>query len=277
MFDPHATKIYCDGNCWSNPGGAGGFAVRVEFANHIDRESELVEYRGYVETTNNRMELRGCIFAHGWAFEHLDDPGGRVLILTDSTYVHDSYSYVLRWCQNDYRSTEGRPIKNPDLLKDLMTIRRKLSRHMRVEVRLIPRRSDDAAKEVDRMAKEGGRKPTYVDRGFRSGKIGRPKNNAKGAAKLYPAASQVIIIRPYKSGSAARDVQIFKFEVWDEAKQLFFEKYEAYASPTIGNALHRQNVYEVRMNDVQRYPQIVEIRWAMGEKEFLLQKSLRRD
>jgi ribonuclease HI len=246
----------------------------VEYAEHINREVDLDEYRGYVETTNNRMELRGRIFSHEWAFENLDDPGGRVLILTDSTYVHDAYSYMLRWCQNDYRSIDGRPIKNPELLKELMTIRRKLTRRMRVEVKLISRRSDEGAKEVDRMAKEGGRNPTYVDRGFKSGKIGRPRNNAKGAAKLYPAAGQVIIIRPYKSGSAAKDVQIFKFEVWHETKRMFFDKFEAYASPVIGNELHRQNVYEVRMNDTLRYPQIVEILWTMKEKKFLAQKAV---
>jgi ribonuclease HI len=66
-FDPHAVKIYVDGNCWDNPGGNGGFAVRVEYGSNSDREDRLVEYRGYFETNNNRMELRACIFAHEWA------------------------------------------------------------------------------------------------------------------------------------------------------------------------------------------------------------------
>ena len=274
-FDPHATKIHCDGNCWKNPGGAGGFAVRVEYGCDSDLEGRIVDYRGFFETNNNRMELRGCIFAHEWAYDNLDDMGGRVLVLTDSEYVYKSYSWAISWCQNDYRSIDGRPIKNEDLLRELMTVRRKLARRVRVEMKLIPRRSDEGAKEVDRTAKEAGRKPAHVDWGFQKGKIGRPKNNAKGAAKRYPAAGQIIFIRPYKSDMARRDIQVFKFEVWDETRQVFFEKFEAYTSCEIGNELHRMRIYQVRMNDVPGYPQIVEILGSwMKEADFLAQEAV---
>jgi len=129
---------------------------------------------------------------------------GRVIVLTDSEYVYKSYAWAIGWSQNDYCNRDGRPIKNEDLLRELMTVRRKLARQMRVEVKWIPRRSDEGAKEVDKMAKAGGKMPSHVDRGFKSGKIGRPKNNSKGAVKLYPAACQVTFIRPYKSGMARR-------------------------------------------------------------------------
>lgn len=95
MLDPHAVKIYIDGNCWDNPGGAGGFAVRVEWGCDIDREGGVVEYLGFFETTNQRMELRACIAAHKWANENLEElRGRRVIIVTDSTYVYGSYSWV---------------------------------------------------------------------------------------------------------------------------------------------------------------------------------------
>jgi ribonuclease HI len=268
LFDPHALKIYVDGNCWDNPGGTGGFAVRVEYGCDSDREDRLVEYRGHFETTNNRMELHGCIFAHEWAYENIDELGAqRVLVLTDSEYVFNSYSWAIGWCQNNYCNRDGRPIKNEDLLKDLMTLRRKLARRLRIEVKLIPRRSNDAAKEVDRAAKAAGKMPSHVDWGFRKGKIGRPKNNSKGAARLYPAAGQTPVIRPYKSDVAKRDIQLFKFEVWDEAKGMFFDKFEAYTTTEIGNELHRQNVFHVRMNDVPGYPQILEILATLKESD----------
>ncbi|HLX00327.1 MAG TPA: RNase H family protein [Candidatus Acidoferrales bacterium] len=272
-FDPHAVKIHIDGNCWDNPGGSGGFAVRVEFGCDIERDDELVEYRGYFETSSNRMELRACICAHQWAYNHIDELGGRILVLTDSTYVCNSYSWAIGWSQNDYCNSDGRPMKNEDLLRELMTARRKLARLVRVEVKLIPRRSDLGAKEVDRVAKMAGRMPSHVDRGFPKGKIGRPKNNIKGGAKLYPAGGQTLFIRPYKSDYVRRSIQLFRFEVWDEAKQMFADKFEVYASPEIGNQLHRQNVYHVRMNNLPRYPQIVEILMAMKEAEFIAQKD----
>jgi ribonuclease HI len=272
-FDPHAVKINIDGNCWKNPGGTGGLGVRVDYGCDINREPEVVEYRGYFETNNQRMELRACIFAHEWISENIDDVGAsRFLILTDSSCVCGGYSWVIGWAENGYATSAGRPVKNPSLWKDLMTLRRKLSRRVRIEVRLIPRRSDEGAKEADRTAKAAGRLPSHVDWGFQKGKIGRPKNNSKKAAHLYPAAGQTPIIRPYKSDLVRREIQLFKFEVWDEGKKMFFDKFEAYADNAIGNEIHRQNVYQVRMNDVPRYPQILEILWSEKEKDFLAQK-----
>jgi ribonuclease HI len=273
-FDPHAVKIYVDGNCWKNPGGTGGLGVRVDYGCDIDRPDELVEYRGYFETNNNRMELRACICGHEWAWEHLDELAGRrILILTDSTYVYGGYSWAIGWSQNDYCNSEGRPIKNEGLWKEVLTMRRKLSRRVRIEVKLIPRRSDESAKEVDRTAKAVGRTPSHVDWGFPKGKIGRPKNNSKGAARLYPADKQMPIIRPYKSDLVRRDVQLFKFEVYDENKKDFFEKFEAYADSAVGNDLHRMHVYRVQMNDVTHFPRILAILAELNESELVAQTT----
>jgi ribonuclease HI len=270
-FDPHAVKIYVDGNCWDNPGGSGGFAVRVEYGCDLALPDELVECRGYFKTNNNRMELHACIFGHEWTWDHIDELGGRrILILTDSTYVYGGYSWAISWSQNDYRSSEGRPIKNEDLWKELMTLRRKLSRRVRIEVMLISRRSDASAKEVDRTAKAAGNMPSHVDWGFPKGKIGRSKNSTKQAAKLYPAAGQEPIIRIYHSTSARRDIQALKFQVFDEVKRDFFEKFEAYAEPSVGNELHRTHVYHVRMNDVPRYPKILEIIEELRESDIVI-------
>jgi len=272
VFDPHAMKIHIDGNCWQNPGGSGGLGVRVNYGCDIDREPEVVEYRGYFETNNQRMELRACIFAHEWIDKNTDDLGARrFIILTDSSYVYRGYSWVIGWAQNGYATSVGRPIKNLVLWKDLMTLRRRLYRRARIEVKVIPRRSDEGAKEVDRTAKAAGNLPSYVDYGFKKGKIGRPKNNSKKSAQLYPAAGQTPIIRPYKSDMASREIQLFKFEVWDDSRRLFFDKFQAYTDNAIGNELHRQNVYQVRMNDIPKYPQIVEILWSRKEKDFVAQ------
>lgn len=272
MYDPHAVKIHVDGSCWDNPGGAGGFAIRVDWGCDSSCEPSVVEFRGFYETTNNRMELRACICGHQWVWKNLAElRARRILILTDSTYVSDSYVRVIWWSRNDYRNADGRPVKNEDLLRELMTLRRKLARSVLVEVKLIPRRSDEGAKEVDSMAKAAGRTPANVDRGFQKGKIGRPKNNSKRAAKPFPAGAQAIVIRPYKSGMARRDIQLFKFELWNDREGMFFDKFEAYTSNEIGNELHRQNVFRVRMNDIPRFPQILEIVAKFTEAEWLSQ------
>ena len=271
-FDPHALKLYVDGNCWKNPGGSGGFAIRVEYPLDWNRADELVEWRGYFKTKNNRMELRACICAHEWSLENLDQLGvQRVQVVTDSQYVYDGYTWVIGWAQNDYCNRDGRPNKNIGLWKELIRLRRQLARRVRIEVRLIPRRSSEIARDVDRDAKAAGKLPANVDWGFNEGKIGRPKHQMKGRAKLFPAAGQTLFMRPYKSDVARRNIQLFRFEVWDGDKRDFCEKYEAYASDDIGNELHRQNVHQVRMNDKPGYPQILEILGSFKESEFLAQ------
>ena len=72
---------------------------------------------------------------------------------------------------------------------------------------------------------------------------------------------------------ARRNLQLFRFEVWDGAKGVFFDKRAAYVANEIGNNLHRHNVYEVRMNADSSFPQIVEIVWAMSEKHFLAARA----
>jgi ribonuclease HI len=88
VFDPHAVKINIDGNCWDNPGGPGGLGVRVDYGCDINREPEVVEYRGYFETNNQRMELRACIFAHQWVEGSAEDLGfPRFIVLSDPEYM----------------------------------------------------------------------------------------------------------------------------------------------------------------------------------------------
>lgn len=269
-FDPHALKIYVDGNCWKNPGGPGGFAARVEYPFDWFRADEHIGDRGYFATKNNRMELQACVFAHEWALKHIDELNvQRIQVITDSKYVSDGYGYVIMWAQNDYCSRDGRPIKNVDLWKDVMRLRRKLARRLRIEVQWIQGKSSEITIEVDQQAKKAGTMPTRVDRGFQAGKIGRPKNNSKKGAKLYPATGQTPIIRPYTSGIARRRLQIFKFEVYDEARMDFFDKFEAYAEPSVGNDLHRMHVYHVRMNDILRFPQILEILAELKESDLV--------
>jgi ribonuclease HI len=56
VLDPRAIKIHIDGNCWENPGGSGGLGVRVDYGCDIDREAEVVEYRGYIENMKTKRK-----------------------------------------------------------------------------------------------------------------------------------------------------------------------------------------------------------------------------
>jgi ribonuclease HI len=259
-FDLRALKIYIDGSCRENPGGAGGFAARIEYPFGCDLPDELIEYTGYFETNNNRMELRACVFAHEWILEQGENVGVQhVQIVTDSRYVSENYQRAAGWSTNAWRNVHGRPLENVDLWKDLLRVRRKLGFRVRVEVKLVAGKSTPITKMVDQEAKAAAARPTEVDRGFRSGKIGRAKSNIGKAAKLFPAAGQEISIRVYQTMTIRRGEQKVKFQLHSIEAKDFVEKFVAYTDAALGNQLHRQHAYVVRMNDTAAYPRILEI------------------
>jgi ribonuclease HI len=260
VFDLQALKIVIDGACPGNRGGPGGFAAWLEFPFYWDRQDEFLESRGYFNTTNNRMELRACLFAHEWILGGCDGHDvQRVQILTDSRYVHDSYSYSLWWSEDDWHNSHGRAVGNIDLWKELTRIRKKLRGRRRVEVIQIPRCSSVVAKNVDRDAKNAAKSPNLMDDGYKPGKIGRPRNNSGKAPQMFPAAGGHVVVLVYGTNIVRRGLQKVKFQSYSEERRDFFDKFWAYAEDGVANSLHRGNAFLVRMNAAAQNPCIVDI------------------
>jgi len=269
-FDLRALKMYIDGSCRKNPGGSGGFAARIEYPFEWNLPDELLDYRGYFETNNNRMELKACVFAHEWIFDQGEQLRVQhVQIVTDSMYVYENYNRSIGWSKNRWCNFHDRPLENIDLWKDLLRIRRKLGFRVRVELKLIQGKSTPITKAVDRDAKTASTLPSRVDHGFRSGKIGRSKNSTGKAAKMFHASGQEITIRVYQTVMIRRNEQKVKFQLYSAEKKDFFEKFMAYADASVGNDLHRQHAYVVRMNEVPQYPKILEIIAEVKESDLV--------
>ncbi|MBR1599490.1 MAG: viroplasmin family protein [Lachnospiraceae bacterium] len=104
--------VYTDGGATPNP-GVGGYGVVI-----IDKMTgERREYKqGYVETTNNRMELRGAIRA----LEELSKKDGKILLKSDSDYLRSGITeWINNWIKNDWRNSRKKPVENSDLWKKL--------------------------------------------------------------------------------------------------------------------------------------------------------------
>jgi ribonuclease HI len=111
-FDPHALKLYVDGSCLKNPGGASGLAAWIEYPSEWDRADELLNQFGFHESTNNRMELRACIWAHEWVRDQCHDAGvSRIQIITDSKYVYDNWRRAAYWRANGWRNASNRRLE----------------------------------------------------------------------------------------------------------------------------------------------------------------------
>ena len=127
FYDPNALKIYVDGSALKNPGGPGGVAGIAEFPENLNRDNEVIFEEGYIETTNNRMELRACI----GAFEHARQFAAllrrpRIIIISDSQYVNDNHRRAPYWKKNGWKNADGKPVENADLWNELLLSRPKV-------------------------------------------------------------------------------------------------------------------------------------------------------
>jgi ribonuclease HI len=109
--------IYTDGACTGNP-GPGGYGVVLI---HGMQRKELSA--GFRLTTNNRMEILGCIAG----LQALREPC-QVTIYSDSSYVVNTMtkSWALRWRKHGWkrreRNGEWKDALNPDLWAQMLDL-----------------------------------------------------------------------------------------------------------------------------------------------------------
>jgi len=101
--------IFTDGSCLGNP-GPGGYGVVLKYQQHVKELSG-----GFLQTTNNRMELMAAIVG----LESLKEPC-HVVLTTDSQYVRLGITQWLKnWKRNNWRTSQKEPVKNKDLWQRL--------------------------------------------------------------------------------------------------------------------------------------------------------------
>jgi ribonuclease HI len=152
-----AVTIYTDGSSLGNPGPGGWGAILI----WGDTRKELS--RGYIETTNNRMEIRGVLHA----LEHLKRPC-TVHVHTDSRYVCDAISkkWIVSWIKNGWLTSGKKPVKNRDLWEQLLPLLQKHS----VVFHWVKSHDGQAENErCDELAKNAARQQTReMDEGYAS-------------------------------------------------------------------------------------------------------------
>ena len=107
--------IYSDGSSRGNP-GPGGYGTVLHY---VTPKGELVKLelsQGFVETTNNRMELMGVISG----LEALNRPCD-VKVVSDSQYVIKAFNehWIDSWVKGNWKRKSG-PVLNSDLWKRLL-------------------------------------------------------------------------------------------------------------------------------------------------------------
>lgn len=113
----NALLIYSDGGALGNP-GVGAYGVVI-----IDGDDSRELKRGFLHTTNNRMELLGCIMGLADVSE-LTPPDRPIVVTTDSSYVVNGISkgWARGWKARGWRKADGKPALNPDLWDRLLDL-----------------------------------------------------------------------------------------------------------------------------------------------------------
>ena len=110
-------KIYTDGAARGNPDGSGGYGSVLEYVDPKGKLHVKELSRGYVRTTNNRMELMAVIAG----LEGLNRPC-TVEVYSDSQYVVNAFNqhWVDSWIKKGWKRGKNEPVKNIDLWKRLL-------------------------------------------------------------------------------------------------------------------------------------------------------------
>ena len=109
--------IYTDGGCRSNQteNNIGGLGVVLQFRGH-----KKEHYRGFRNTTNNRMEIQAAIDALK-LMKRFDIP---VEVRTDSAYLCNCINnkWYKNWMNNGWLTSAKKPVENRDLWIDLLEL-----------------------------------------------------------------------------------------------------------------------------------------------------------
>ena len=111
-------KIYTEGAARGNPDGPGGFGTVLEYVDTKGNLHTKEISKGYVRTTNNRMELMAVIAG----LEALNRPC-QVEVYSDSKYVVDAFNqhWIDSWLKKNWKRGKNEPVKNVDLWKRLLS------------------------------------------------------------------------------------------------------------------------------------------------------------
>jgi ribonuclease HI len=117
-------EIYSDGSCRGNP-GPGTWAFLIVGANSVPEYEES----GYCEdTTNNIMELTAVIKALSYCATN--EKNSMIYLYTDSQYIQlGMIQWIKKWKQNNWRTTQKKPVANQEHWKKLDELSNKLNIH----------------------------------------------------------------------------------------------------------------------------------------------------
>lgn len=233
--------LFTDGSCLRNP-GPGGIGVFLQYPEEFNLKDKTF-YRGFHESTNNRMELKAGIEGLKILREEIKRNGYKNITWnTDSKYISDYIYKIPAWRKQKWEKEDGEPISNIDLWKELEAVRNSL----RIYPNWIPGENN---KEADKLAKLGSKSPLYKDFGYNHGRVGASVGSDRRGPVFYKESNEDLCIKIYKGdGEKAKNKCKIRFQIVSDG-EISADKYYAYTSSPIYSKLHRWHEYLVNINN----------------------------
>lgn len=226
----------------------------IEFPEKSKKPNLVFLKKGFVLSSNQRMELMACIEALEYLIRHKNLNTKRAIIVTDSKYVNDNKNRCFYWKNDGWVNSAGRPIENKDLWNKFIQLKQKL--RVYCEISWSKGKTTEILKEVDRLAKEYAKySPVNIDRGFSSGKLFSAQSSGRNF--MFEANNQEILIKVTKySQKKDKDGKVTKvyFSEYLVEEGAYKGKYYAYTRATL-DMIHRGRYYfKVKFNNNKEYP-----------------------
>lgn len=255
MINDDALVIYTDGSSKKNPRRGGIGYVFVYAADDGEPVVEKFCPPGYKEGTSGLMELVACLEAIKEARSHPRyDLFSDIVLFTDSQYVkNNQYRPYKEWPANDWKGSDGRPIRFVEFWKKL---RRERNAHsLRVDIRWVKAHSKSKYNKLaDKLAGESADNATNPPLVISSTRRKTSRKETKpGSIEMrgQRISLRIVSCTPLQT----QKMWLYRCEVISKRSKYFGCVQEIHSSEYVRDGHH----YEVTLNTNDKNPTILKI------------------
>jgi ribonuclease HI len=267
VIDDEAINLFVDGSMYPTP-RRGGVGIVLVVVNDEGHEVDYTYPRpGYEGATNNLMELVACIEALQWITGKYSPVGlasyKRVVIFTDSMYVAENYQLAkFTWSRNGWMTKDGNPVRHAPQWKQLIGLDKKVGKRLEVRWSKGHSSANPKNKAADKLAKASAKGP--LQKPLAPIRVRRKHTDEAiepGGVKLEGQRLHVRIIsdqllKPQNILAVQYEVKSESSPYYGKADVIYVEPNVMFEAEIVLGAGHE---YEVRVNDEQERPRIVEV------------------
>jgi ribonuclease HI len=258
--NPYAIYVNCDGAMDYDSKNHGGVGIVIQFPDDLQLDNIVYSIGKYAGVNIERIELEGLIQAMSKVIDLYNKMGyvlrnvKQIIFVTDrfglSEDERTSVYKINQWRADKWKSFDGKPIKNHELLDKLDKTRRKLQHlsHARVSIEYRPRKQNKGADKLAKAAKKEGLINNSLAKKLE--KIGRRKFEGAEIKYNILKPNHEIHVHVFRKDPVQEE-----WEVWCEicSGDNLGQKLKLYADDELAAKLQRGNEYLIRVKEVNRY------------------------